>query len=327
MTSRRTTWWLALDGDKRIAITAGGLVFGRAAHCDLVSTDPAVSRDQAIVVAGAGRPSLIVLGRGRTRVAGEDVEHERELAAGDVIELPGLRATVVAEDEPVPATTTSWVVHSRTGGLFGVARSPFVIGGSATADLRMDGWPAEVLRLVIVDRLHVHAVEPIEVDGRALAVGDVEALVTGSMIAYRDEVLEVIAGGALGADTTSPRTGEPVGAEAVRLEYLPRGGRLTVRVGGQERTVYLAEKRCDLIALLVRPPAPYAAGQLIPDDAVLPRVWPGKTMARVDLNVLLHRTRHDLIRAGLDGPLLLPRADGGNATRFLLVPGARVELV
>lgn len=326
MTAMRTIWWLVLDGGKRFAITAGGLVFGRAAHCDVVLTDPAASRDQAIVVAGAGRPSLIVLGRGRTRVGNDEIEHERELADGDVIELPGLRATIRAEDEPTPTTGTSWVVHSRTGGLFGIARSPFVIGGGAAADLRIDGWPPEVMRLVIVDRLLVHAVEPVSVDGREVAPGEIEALTTGATVSYRDEQLEVIAGGTLGIDTTSPHPSGPVGADAVRLEFLPRGGRLTIRVAGQARTVYLAEKRCELIALLLRPPAPYAAGELVPDDVVLPRVWPGKVMARVDLNVLLHRTRHDLTRAGLDGPALLPRADGGNATRFLLRPGARVEL-
>ncbi len=326
MAAPRSCWWLTLDGGKRFAITAGGLVFGRAAHCDIVLRDAAASRDQAIVVAGVRRPSLIVLGRGQTRVGGEDVEHERELASGDVIEMPGLRASVIAEDQPATPASTTWVVHSSTGGLFGITRSPFVIGGGAAAELRFDGWPAEVLRLIVLDRLHVHAVEPLTLDGRELAAGEIELCEPGMVVGYRHERLELVAGGVLSTATTSPRPTGPIGADAVSLEFLPRGGRLTVRCAGQERTVYLAEKRCDLIAVLLQPPPPYAPGELVPDEVVLPRVWPGRVMARVDLNTLLHRTRHDLVRAGLEGPALLPRADGGNATRFLLRTGAKIDL-
>ena len=109
------------------------------------------------------------------------------------------------------------------------------------------------------------------------------------------------------------------------IEFLPRGGRLHATIGGHLVTVYLSEKRCDLIAALLRPPTPLVAGEFIPDDVLLPRLWPGRTMTRVDLNTLVHRTRQDLAPLGIDPGELLARAPGGGATRFTLAPGAIVQ--
>jgi DNA-binding winged helix-turn-helix (wHTH) protein len=88
--------------------------------------------------------------------------------------------------------------------------------------------------------------------------------------------------------------------------------------------VYLPERRCDLVATLLSPPAPYRAGDPVPDDVLLPRLWPGRAMTRGDLHVVLHRARHDLVRAELDGAALLVRAEGGAATSFRISRDATV---
>ena len=95
---------------------------------------------------------------------------------------------------------------------------------------------------------------------------------------------------------------------------------------GLHRTVYLPERRCDLVATLLQPPPPFAPGEFVSDEVILPRIWPGRSMTRVDLNVLIHRARHDLVRAELDGAALLDRAEGGNATRFRIARGARISV-
>jgi pSer/pThr/pTyr-binding forkhead associated (FHA) protein len=317
--------WLALAGGERFAITPAGLVLGRAPTSDIVLSSTKASRRQAIVVASATGVTLIVLGQGHTLVNDVAVERERDLVDGDRLQVPGLTATVIAGSAAFTTVNTSWVVQTRAGSLFGVARSPFVVGGSPGADVRVADWPAEVLRFLVTDVLHVSASVPIAVNGHGLAAGDVEAAPAGTTIDYRDERYTVVAGGALGDDSTTGATMVAVAPSAAEVEFLSRGGRLSLTIARKREVVYLAEKRCELVATLLRPPLPYRPGDFVPDEVVLPRLWPGRVMSRVDLNTLLHRTRHDLIAAGLDGALLLPRAQGGNATRFTLMAGAIVR--
>lgn len=113
---------------------------------------------------------------------------------------------------------------------------------------------------------------------------------------------------------------------AVRLEFLPRGGRLRFEWrSGEERDVYLADRRCDLVAALLQPPAPYAPGDFLGDELLLGRIWQGGLAGRTNLNVLVHRVRKDLARAGL-AEHLIERSEGGGATRFVLAPDTRVDV-
>lgn len=258
-------------------------------------------------------------------VGGEPVERDRDLAAGDRIELPGLTLRVVAGDDPAPAMpASSWVVRGR-GTVFGVVRTPFTVGGSADADLRIDGWPDVAFRFHLATQLHLEALVPLTLDGRALRAGEIEGLDPGAVVECEGQRFEVIAGGSFGLDSTAGGRRRPA-ATRIHLAFLARGGRLTVHIGGRERAVYLPERRCDLVATLLRPPPPFAPGDFIPDDVVLPRIWGGRVMTRVDLNVLLHRARQDLVRAELDGGVFLQRADGGTATRFTLDPGTQISV-
>lgn len=304
------------------------MIIGRSPRCELVLREETASRTQALVYLGADGPQLVILGKGVTTVNGSPVEHERALAAGDVIGLPGLALSVEAEaaagvpgDEP----RTGWLVESSSGNLFGVSVSPFVIGGGAAVDVRFDGWPDEVMRLHSAEqRLHLEAIEPLELDGVALAAGEIERVDVGSVIGYSGDRLTVLSGGQVSSGRTAAEDAAAQLPSRVRLEFLPRGGRLTVSANGREHSLYLADRRCDLIAALLSPPAPYQPGELIPDDTLIPRVWAHKASTRVNLNVLLHRVRRDLVRAGLGGVDLLQRASGGGATRFALADDAAV---
>ncbi len=315
---------MAQDGT-RLAIKPTGILIGRAPHCDVVLTEPEASRVQAIVFSGTEGPCLAVLGKGPTAVNGEPVVHERCLAAGDLLELPGLALKVLAAPEEAAAPPrSSWVLRGPSG-LFGVARTPFTVGSGAGADLRLDGGPAVALRFHLADRLHVEAVAAIEIDGVSCEPGSLEELRPGAIVRHAGGQFEVVSTNPMNLTSTESgpaSAGDP--PSEIRLEFLSRGGRLTVGWRGLDRAVYLPERRCDLVAALLQPPPPFAPGSFVPDEVLLPRIWPGRAMSRVDLNVLIHRARHDLVRAELDGATLLDRAKGGSATRFRMALDARV---
>lgn len=303
-----------------------GLLVGRSPQCDVVLTKPDASRMQAIVLMGADGPSLTVLGKGPTAVNGEPVVRERGLAGGDRIELPGLVLEVLVDPEQAIAPRVSWLLRGPSG-LFGVVRTPFTVGSAAGADLRFEGGPAVVLRFHLADQLHVEAVAAIEIDGVAREPGTIEMIRPGAVVCYAGGRFEVISASPLSLDATES-VPDSLGDEPseVCLEFLPRGGRLTVRHDAVQRAVYLPERRCDLVAALLKPPPPFAPGDFIPDEVILPRIWPGRSMSRVDLNVLIHRARHDLVRAEINGAAILDRAEGGNATRFRVARDARITV-
>ena len=318
------SWWLVSADGTRRRIDAGGVTMGRSASADLVLASERASRMQAIVVLSPEGAQLVQLGRGKTRVNGELVEHERALANGDVVELPGLSLTATRETEPIGARAHGWVIQRDDGSLYGITRSPFRIGGSEDDDLWLDGWLPHAAELRIVDgALEVRG--EVALDGHTLA--DWTALHAGGVLSHGEDRITIASGGSIAATATvqGSRGGGGMRVE-VRLEFLPRGGRLCLRSAESETLVYLPDKRCDLMALLLAPPEPLRAGDFVEDEALLGRIWGKELKARTDVNVLVHRLRKDLERAGLDASWV-ERQKGGGATRFLLLPGTKVTLV
>lgn len=316
----------------RRKIHVGGIVLGRSPQCDVVLTAPASSRSQALVYLAHDGPRLVVLGKGATTVNGDPVEREQRLSAGDRLVVPGSELCLVQVDEapPGPSARWGWVLKSSDGSMFGMAHSPFTIGGGALVDLRVAEWPERAARFHSVGgALSLEACVDLVLDGTPVEAGQVESVGPGATIELGGHTVGVVAGGDVGDMTTaSGQAGpdEPALPSQVLLEFLPRGGRLNLTMEGTTITAYLPEKRCDLVAVLLSPPAPYHAGELVPDELVLPRVWRRRDCSRTDLNVLLHRLRRDLLRAGVNGCRVVLRAPGGGATRFALADEATVEL-
>jgi hypothetical protein len=160
-----------------------------------------------------------------------------------------------------------------------------------------------------------------------LEPGDVGTARVGDPVKVGPIVLRILAGDGVAEATMRHHLRQEIGASVARLSFLPRGGRMELAVlGGRSVTVYLAERRCNLVACLLKPPDPFAPGDFVDDEVVIPRVWPNQARGRTDLNTLLHRARKDLVAAGIDGAALIERADGGGATRFTLLPGAAVSV-
>ncbi len=318
------------DGPSR-RVGPGGLMIGRQGDCDLVATDPSVSRRHALVHLTSEGVEVVPLGKTPTTLNGKELANAASLADGDVLGVPGLVLQIQIE-LPRPlrldASAPSSFVLVRGAGQFGISHSPFVIGGGDTDDLIVGKWPASVLALHIAQGdLYVEAR-----DGHAshneepLEPGTLAPLAVGDRLAYQGDAFMIaqpsgrVATTAVGArgDTPSRAT----------IEILPRGGRIVFTVAGREHAVYLPDRRFDLIVALLRPPAEYKAGEMIPDDVIRTVVWPRRhDVSRPEINTLISRCRRDLVEAGLAGPRLIERAQGGGGVRLILAPGANVEVL
>ena len=313
------------DGISR-RVGGQGLLIGRDPTCDIIVTDPTISRCHALIRASIDGVELMPLGRLPVGHNGRPCERTQLLADGDRIEVAALVFTVKVE-LPRPGDTQVGFRLVRGGSSFALSHTPFVAGGGDTDDLILERWPASALRfhlaqgelfLEVMAGIATRNGEPIE--GDALA-----ALGVGDVVGYGGDTFEIAAGDR--AHTTAVGAADALPSRVV-IEKLPRGGRMVCTLPGGERTVYLAHRRLDLIAALVRPPAGYAPGEFIPDDVLRPIVWPHHpNVTRSEINVHITRCRKDLLAAGLAGPRLLQRAPGGGATRLALAPGCTIEFL
>lgn len=303
-----------------------GLLVGRRADCDVVVPDARVSRHHLLLRPIDEGVEMQVLGRAAVTVNDAPVATSATLRHDDAITLSGRTFRVVTVAAPRPAEAASvWGIEPRGGAFFRVTQSPFTVGGDARDDLHVATWPQALLTLTLVQRALVLETgqSGVECDGRALQEAEVVSVHPGAVVRYLERELRLISA-STGAETATAPEEDMALPRRVRLEFLTRGGRLTLGYGAWERTLWLADRRCDLVATLLFPPAPYSAGDAIPDEALLPRVWPDGKAGRVELNTLIFRTRKDLVRADVDGATLLERAD--NSTRFRIAPGADVAL-
>jgi len=329
VTDEGSSWWLRTSDGIAKRITPGGLLIGRFPSCDMVTRSPKSSRRQALVYLDNG-PRVAVMGRGQVTVNGTEIEIDEALDEGVKLEVGDLVLEVVHEGAGGEAETSAaiWVLESPDGGLFSFSHSPFHVGGSDTDDLRIEQFPDHALTFRSSDGgLEVVSGVSAEIDGEAVEEGAIVRLKRGSIIVIDDIRVKIVTGGDFGTGSTVALEADEIpGARAVRLEFLPRGRRLHVHAGGEEQSVYLTDRRCDFIAVLLQPPPPMNPGDYIPDEQLWNRVWGKQPSGKKTLHVLLHRLRKDLDRVGLHGAELLERAEGGGATRFVLRDNARVVL-
>jgi FHA domain len=317
---------LVVDGGAAKRVGPNGALIGRQQDCDIVALDPSVSRRHALVRLTAVGAEVVPLGRAPVEVNGKPQIHACALHDGDRIALPGLSISVeISAKRPEASGAPAFRLERARGGSFGIVHNPFVAGGGDGDDLIVKRWPEAALAL------HVAQGELfVEVrTGKAtknsveLAIGVPEPLADGDALGYRKETFVVRRTAEGHARTTM--IGGLAGPTRVVIEILPRGGRIVISASDGDHTLFLHERRLDLIMTLCKPPAPYKPGDLIPDDVVASIVWPRNPgVSRTEINVLIARCRKDFIEAGLAGPRLLQRAPGGGATRIQLAETAEV---
>ncbi|MGE0868842.1 MAG: FHA domain-containing protein [Kofleriaceae bacterium] len=312
------------DGASR-RVGPNGLMIGRKHDCDLVSEDPSVSRRHALIRVTSDGAEVVPLGRGPIEVNGKTCEQPKPLSDGDRVAVPGLEVTVRVEAlPPNKAGSSTWRLIRVRGGSFGIVHSPFLIGGGGADDLIVKRWPQGALRFHLAqgDLYFEAAVPKVKRNGADVEVGATEPVAVGDEIEFRGETFSVRQSGHAATTVATRAPGFPT---RIAIEILPRGGRAVFDIAGEQRAVFLSDRRLDLLVALVKPPEGYAAGEFIPDEVVATTVWPRNPgVTRTEINVLISRLRRDLVEAGLAGARLVERAPGGGATRMVLAKGADV---
>lgn len=115
---------LTIDG-RKVAVTRGETVLGRAPDSDVVLTDRSVSRNHAIILNGPGGPAIRDLGsRNGTWVNGLRVGTDRRLRQGDRVRL-GCYTVTVAEltehaerDDGWLAVQSALLIKASTAGRY-----------------------------------------------------------------------------------------------------------------------------------------------------------------------------------------------------------------
>lgn len=132
------------DGVSR-RVGGQGLLIGRDPACDIIVTDPSVSRRHALIRASFDGVELVPLGRLPVGHNGRPCERAKLLADGDRIEVAELAFTARVElPRPAGAHTGYRLVRGRSS--FALSHTPFVAGGGDTDDLILERWPAGALR-------------------------------------------------------------------------------------------------------------------------------------------------------------------------------------
>jgi hypothetical protein len=315
---RPVTAWLRDERGIRIALPASGLVVGRSADCHVVVEDPLVSRRHAVLLEAPGGVRVVPLGKRPVRV--DDRPHDPSTILAHGARIAFERVSFVLETAPTterPAPLALALGDRRVT----VPRAGLYVGGGGGEDVVIPGWPPRAVELSMDGERCVatrHA--RVSIDGLS-GVGDAVEVGPGSLLEAAGMVLTIVPSAPAATTLDAPTL-----PSRVELELVPNGGIARFFVD-REIAVWLPQRRCDLVATLLRPPQGIAAGDFVDDQLVLPRVWPGEAADRAQLNTLIHRTRLTLTEAGLPGSRWIERAQGGGATRFLLAPGASVRVL
>lgn len=309
--------WLRDERGIRIALPASGLSVGRSADCHVVVEDPRVSRKHAIVIESHEGVRVIAMGKRPVKVNGRTHDPSALVAAGDQITFESVSFVLEVGDD---APRSSWAL-SLADKRFTVQRSGLRLGGAPDDDIVVPSWPAHAAELRIEGRrllLVRHA--KLSVDGLA-GKGDTLTLATGMQIESAGVALTVVTATAGFTTIDSPA----LLPSQVELELVPNGG-VARFVVDREIAVWLPQRRCDLVATLLKPPQGLRAGDFVDDAVLISRVWGSEPADRSQLNTLIHRTRFTLSEAGLSGSRIIERAQGGGATRLQLREGAVVRV-
>jgi len=113
---------------QEIPLVKSEVMIGRASSCDVVLSNPEVSRQHARIVERGGERVLVVVGaRRNTLMNGEPITGERVLRHGDVVELASERL-VYAEAKDTPAFESESVRRFPRRALAPVIGAVFLVG-------------------------------------------------------------------------------------------------------------------------------------------------------------------------------------------------------
>lgn len=313
-----SSWFALTTQGAAVRISGLGVVIGRAPTCDLVLNDPAVSRRHVLLQFGLrGQLDIVPFPGARTTVNGAVIETPVVARDGDVLAFPGGASVRLArgEGEVSPTSGTAWLLSVR-GRRIGIRRAELTLGGGDD-DIMVETWPDAAARLIWRDDqpVIVPRVAGITRDAVPLAPDAAVVLAPGEQLVHGEVAIEIL----LETADPAPTVRGAARVTAILLEMLASGGVMTISTTTGEHRLLLAERRFALACALFAPPPPYTAGEYLPDEAIIERVWPrGSSADRGDLNQLVFRFRADLKGAGLVGVELIERYAKGGAVRAVV---------
>ncbi|MFO0554719.1 MAG: FHA domain-containing protein [Polyangiaceae bacterium] len=308
--------WLRDASGIRVPLTQGSLLIGRAPSCHVVVSHPRVSRQHVLITEVAGGAQVVPLGRAPIHLRGVPIEEPTQASHGDVLEVESDRFVL----ETAPASESTWMLQAGST-QYPIRRAGFRIGGDKSDDLYLETWPAAGATLfpvvgAVVGEIHAS----VDVRGARMESGLVQ-MAAGTTLSAGGVTLTIVQPN----DVLATADLDPL-PTALHLELMPNGALLRITLE-REFAVWLPHKRGDLLAALLSPPSSLKAGDWVPDDMLLPRIWGTEPSSRVLLNTLIHRTRLTLSAAGLNGPNLVERAPGGGSTRVRIARNASTRVI
>ena len=309
----------------RLLLTDHNCLIGRHPSCDLILTNPHASNYQVLLHYGIGGLEMLVLGRAVTLLNEQPVARRAALKDGDRISLPGEQLTIhIPED---CTATSCWAVQLK-GATIGLRGPQFTIGGSPSDNLFADGLPPRAISLTASrEHLLVELNHLARLNGIPAPIGSVVAASSDVLLTCEQHTLHIISEH-FEQDVPTLISGILQLPTVVSFSFLPKGGELKLHITGQVFTVQFSELRARLLAALLQPTQGFVAGDFIPDEQLINRIWPRQSNKdRVDLNTLIHRTRKTLEKECVSGSKFLQRSRGGHATRFLLAPNAQISVL
>ncbi len=325
-----TAFRLERTGGCSVRVPRSGLLLGRSPEADILLADAAASQRQAILLGSAADLQLFPLGRNPTLLNGRPAPAGVILRDGDVVEVPGGRFVLrVGRAAATELHAPRWLAFS-TGERYGVRTPSFSAGGGEDDHVGVPGWPPGALRfLVAQSALAVVLGHACEVNGEAREPGEVLPAAPGDVFVLAGREAKLLAADGEPDGPTVAGNAHESSALVAHFEFLPNGGRLVLHFDERlpPRVVELPELRARLIAVLLAPGGGFSPGDDIPDEVVIAGVWPRATARdRGDLNQLVHRTRGDLLGAGVNPERVLYRPRRGGSLRLLLSSGASVRI-
>ncbi len=309
--------WIRDGAGVRTPLSTKGVLIGRSPSCTVVLDDPAISRHHVLILPLADSALVLPLGRKPVTLRGAPCSAATHAKHGDALGVGGAQFQLELE---VEAPAAPWLL-SVNGVRYPVVKPVFTLGGAADDDLVISGWPERTCTLhTVTGALFLDVSEACDVHG-ATPQGEGHLLKRGSRISRQGVDVEIAE-----APASTDTFDEAALPTEVVLEFVPDGALLRLRQHG-EFTIYLPQKRADLVAALLKPKPGTVPGEWVDDEALSKRIWGNQPTSRSQVNLLIHRTRSSLTEAGLNGPALIERAPGGGATRFRVASPERVTVL
>ncbi len=316
--------WLRAPTGGLVRVGFRGISIGRSRDCDLIGTDPRLSRRHAIVrVHGRGCELYCV--RGRTRVNEAEVSGHLELEDGDFLEFPGLSFTVSIEDNSEPTRPLCFVV-SPGQMVIRVSHGPYCIGGGPADDFRLPGLPPRSLLLTRTNGVPlIKCGASVVIDGCVLAAGD-ELPISGVHLVDAGEFGLEVSQSLVLPDVTTLCPLAAADLTRVRLSRLRKRASLKLSFGSTSIEIVLPPNPGNAVRQLLIAASSGAGAEIVDDDKLVRAVWPNDFLkGPEDVNVLIYRLRQVLRDHGVDAFDVLQRWRGGG-TRFNVPSGIPIEV-